>query len=248
MIEFIEKLLEISGFKRKEVEAFEKTSLWGLSGNDFYLVTQYTYNEFLDFWECKKSKNLFQSFDKIKNDGKVKKNTNVIFCLELDDIKEIEEDKVKNKIYSIEENEYLFRKFVLPYTKVNNIYAAELVSDSNREDLVTQITSELNSNKEFKAYSYDLFANENYFFLMLLFIKLPFLKYNISKESKMTDLESTVIEKLKKEQLYDFSTKSLKVENWNEVAENLEKDLLSNETSREDLEDIFNQIFKEDDN
>ncbi|NFI07552.1 hypothetical protein FDF97_03345 [Clostridium botulinum] len=162
---------------------------------EYYITVQYTENEFERFYDSEKSKNLISFFDELKkNKADIQKNTSLIICLKLISIQEIPLS-LKNIIFSVEEDEYFFRKYVIIYTE-NSTKNIEL-----NKNIKEQLHEIIKREDMMKQYQKNCYFSEEFFLAMQLFVKLPFIVYEgdagqfipvedkLEKAIKINDLE-----------------------------------------------------------
>lgn len=123
---------------------------------------------------------LFQEKKKLLKD--VSNNTSLIICVEFSSFV-TDCIKYKNRMLSIEEDDYWFKKYILPYTP----NSAESLSESN--NIVSYLNSIVSNETLFEEFTTQIFSNEQYFLTIQLFLKLPFLNININSEQKLDTIQ-----------------------------------------------------------
>ncbi|VTS73092.1 ABC-three component system middle component 1 [Streptococcus australis] len=171
MDSFLQQILEQHNFHKCD----EHLELWGGEGNEFFLIQEYSREDFKssseggsDFFTCEQTNKLISCFEKL-NDNKIKKNTSLFVTIKVDELKQSYES-LRNMIMKVEEDEYYFRKYVILYTEEG---LSRL--NSNIEDLLNYIQS-ISPEGEylFDKFESDMFFDTSYFIAIQLIIKLPF--------------------------------------------------------------------------
>lgn len=145
------------------------------SKNEFFLVTEYSEKNFKNFFSSPQTSLLLEEFKKIKSDENLihaEKNTSLIILVEVDDLKE-KFTLLKNTILSVEEDIYFFRKFVILYTNDSTAYVQNVIDESNFYETLDAGINDFEKN---------MYFDSNYFVLMEIAIKLPFLVVKQSDE------------------------------------------------------------------
>lgn len=167
------------GFEKND--NYSNFCFWKKEDKEYYITIILDRNSF----EIFDVKNILDEFDKIKKEkSDIEKNTSLIIFVKLDNL-ETEFIELKNRIMDIEENEYWFKKYVVVYT--NN----SLINLKNASRLNEVIFDEL----RFDNFKENLFADDEYFFTIQLFMKIPFLKIGL-KESVFSNLGEMIDNKL----------------------------------------------------
>ncbi|TDQ79083.1 ABC-three component system middle component 1 [Sphingobacterium yanglingense] len=129
-------------------------------------------------------------FDNKKRESRdIEKNTSLIIFVEFESYRE-DCPKYKNRLLQIEENEYFYRKYVIPYTPI------ALSNFTAEDNFVNSIEQTISNEKNFDAFNSDMFENEPYFFAMQLYIKLPFLNLNINRSENFFTIAAMLSEKI----------------------------------------------------
>lgn len=145
------------------------------SKNEFFLVTEYSEKNFKNFFSSPQTSLLLEEFKKIKSDENLihaEKNTSLIILVEVDDLKE-KFTLLKNTILSVEEDIYFFRKFVILYTNDSTAYVQNVIDESNFYETLDAGINDFEKN---------MYFDSNYFVLIEIAIKLPFLVVKQSDE------------------------------------------------------------------
>ena len=110
MNDFLASIMDSSGYNLIEGISLE---LFG-NEHEFFLIEHFEIGEIQDFFKTEKLENLISQFQKV--DNKIQKNTSLFILIKVDNIHEFY-NLYLNKIVSIEEDEYYFRKYVIFYTE-----------------------------------------------------------------------------------------------------------------------------------
>lgn len=164
---------------------YDNFSFWRKEDQEYYLVVMLNVDEFKKF----DYKNILDEFNELKKErSDIEKNTSLIVFVSLNNLKE-DFSSLKNKIMDIEENEYWFKKYVVVYS--NNSFN-NLKDEKSLNDTVF-------NNQRFDTFKNDPFIDEEYFLVMQLFMKIPFLKMKLEQE-KFSNLYEVIDQKLTIEQ------------------------------------------------
>lgn len=140
--------------------------------------------------------------DFLKNPA-FKKNCDLICILRIKNLSEFKENE--ESIFSIEEDPYQYKKYVLYYSEIEE----NIIKDTTYKDIVDIV-----SNKEhFKAYKLEPLQSSVYSLAAKIFIKLPFLELSHRKEDLVplkyqaeelvSELELSVLYKKIQKSLHD---------------------------------------------
>ena len=166
MNDFLASIMDSNGYNLIEGISLE---LFG-NEHEFFLIEHFEIGEIQDFFKTEKLENLISQFQKV--DNKIQKNTSLFILIKVDNIHEFY-NLYLNKIVSIEEDEYYFRKYVIFYTEEG------LVELKPSADSLLQYIQENDDNSDenslFDKFEKDMFFNDAYFIAMQLIIKLPFI-------------------------------------------------------------------------
>ena len=186
--------IDVSGFKLiKEQDGFS-----------FYSKLEEDSKRFLIVYETESLRNVDYYNNKIQeivpNELKVEpafeRNSDFIILFKIENLSDFNEHE--QKILSIEEDPYFFKKYVLYYSNeelnlVNDIDISELKKTIFDRDL-------------FNKYKQHPNFPSLYSFAARFFIKLPFLRVPVSEE-KMPSIEVMLDENLKDKHLFEFDNK-----------------------------------------
>lgn len=172
MNDFLHMMLEPEGYvinEKSSLEIFENDF-------EFYIFEHFNIEELKDFFKSDKLDCLISEFQKL-DDDKVKKNTSLFVLIKVDNIQEAYKEYL-NKIMTIEEDEYYFRKYVILYTE-DGLSKME----PNTQFLLGYIQSEDSDSKSlFDKFENNMFFDDAYFIAMQLIIKLPFISFPHSND------------------------------------------------------------------
>lgn len=119
----------------------------------------------------------------------IEKNTSLIICVEFDNYRE-DCLRYKNRLLQIEEDEFFYRKYVVPYTQtaLSGLNTSEHILDSIRQTIADE--------GKFEDFNRQMFSNEPYFLAMQLFIKLPFLNLGANPIGDFVTIEVLLSQKI----------------------------------------------------
>ncbi|WPC07728.1 ABC-three component system middle component 1 [Globicatella sp. PHS-GS-PNBC-21-1553] len=190
MNDFLHTMLEPEGYvlsEKSSLEIFE-------NDYEFYIFEHFKIEELKDFFKSNKLDCLISEFQKL-DDDKVKKNTSLFVLIKVENIQEVYKEYL-NKIMTIEEDEYYFRKYVIFYTE-DGLSKIE----PNTQFLLGYIQSEDSENNSlFDKFENNMFFDDAYFIAMQLIIKLPFISFPHSNDHFET-VEDKIESRIKTEEL-----------------------------------------------
>lgn len=119
----------------------------------------------------------------------IDKNTSLLICVEFDDYL-TDCQRYKNIMLQIEEDEYAYKKYLLPFTaKALDMFSTDNPVFEQLNDLVADDT-------RFSQFSRNIYAEEAYFFAVQTFLKLPFLNLVISRDKQFVTIEQLLSRKI----------------------------------------------------
>ncbi|HEM6340965.1 TPA: hypothetical protein U2D03_000483 [Streptococcus suis] len=190
MNDFLHMMMESEGYvlsKQSSLEIFK-------NDYEFYIFEHFKIEELKDFFKSEKLDCLISEFQKL-DDDKVKKNTSLFVLVKVNNIQEAHKQYL-NKIMTIEEDEYYFRKYVIFYTE-DGLSKIE----PNTQFLLDYIQSDDSKNKSlFDKFENNMFFDDSYFIAMQLIIKLPFISFPHSNDHFET-VEDRIESRIKTEEL-----------------------------------------------
>lgn len=229
MDKFLTSVIESNGYNRIMNDTIT------IFGNtyEFFILENFEIDEIEDFFKSEKLDRVISKFQELECE-KMKKNTSIFILIKVDKIKEIYYQYL-NKIISIEEDEYYFRKYVILYTEMGII---EL--EPNVQDILNYIQFEDSDGyRYFEKFENDMFFDDAYFIAMELMIKLPFINLPSSNDRFFT------IEDKIKLQIKDKGLKEQE-EQVKKILEKLDYDLvreqLKDNAVLEDLKQILGEV------
>jgi len=174
MISLINSLFRDYGFNESIIQ---DSTLFSESSGDkemFWIVRSETnLDTFID-----NQPDLYKGYNTINQDAAFKKNVSLIILWETDG--SIDNTQLKNKVMSVEENAYFFKKHVLYYSTKELIGLKE---EMESYSLFSFIQKKINSKSDFKSYKNALNDDpqlQNWESLMYrIAIKLPFILLNV---------------------------------------------------------------------
>jgi hypothetical protein len=168
MHNILNKLLIENGFKETS------KNIYNLKNIDSLIISEYTELDIINFFEAKVTKNVLEKYNEnIKENLGLKKNTSLLAYVKVTNVK-ASLTRLKNTIFNIEEDEYYFRKFVFFYTD------EMLGSIDIKKDIKEQLNTIVDDGDIDKLRE-DCFSDLVYFFALQLFIKLPWLSFDIER-------------------------------------------------------------------
>lgn len=112
----------------------------------------------------------------------VDKNTSLLILTGKENIDNDEDEEFYRGLFDIEEDPYFFKKYVLYYTTQQKQLINELIATDNIVDTLNTLIINKNLFKNFKD-ELDTREKSLYDILTKIYIKIPFMKLNIDKES-----------------------------------------------------------------
>jgi hypothetical protein len=100
--------------------------------------------------------------------GNIDKNTSLILCVQMEDLR-ADCTSFKHDLLRIEEEAFQFKHYVLPYVPT------ALATLSTSSTILADLNTLVNDERRFRAYFSDSYADSDYFLAIQLFLKLPFL-------------------------------------------------------------------------
>lgn len=172
MKKIIKKIFEESGFKENNLST-NKISFYEKKDKEYFLISNYSEQDVTDFFSSDKTNGIISLFDNLKKQRTdIEKNTSLLILFKVNSFSEVE--KFKNQIFRIEEDEYFFRKYIICYTN-------ESIIDLKVEPQLSRVmlNEKLGDDNSFKKFEKNKYFSDEYFLIMQLFVKLPFLKLEI---------------------------------------------------------------------
>jgi hypothetical protein len=130
----------------------------------------------------------------------IDKNASLLICVEFDNYQG-DCPRYKNMMLQIEEDEYSYKKYLLPYT------AKALESFRTTETVKDQLNTLVANEENFQQFSEHIYANEAYFFAVQTFLKLPFLNLVISEDKQFITISQLLAGKLSTAELQFMNQK-----------------------------------------
>ena len=176
MDKFLTSVIESNGYNRI---MNDNLTIFG-NTHEFFILENFEKDEMDDFFKSEKLDSVIAKFQEFECE-KMKKNTSIFVLIKVDKIEEIYYQYL-NKIISIEEDEYYFRKYVVLYTEMG---VSEL--EPNVQDILNYIQFEDSDGfRYFDKFENDMFFDDAYFIAMELMIKLPFINFPSSNDRFFT--------------------------------------------------------------
>jgi len=115
----------------------------------------------------------------------VEKNSSLILCVEFNDLQN-QYHQYKNAMLKIEEDEFWFKKYLLPYT-------VSAVQHFNIDAAIIPQLNELVLNEtQFNVFRQNIFTGEAFFLAIQCFLKLPFLAFTPVLSVDFVTIEQTM--------------------------------------------------------
>lgn len=216
-------------YNKDEIDVYE------FKDKEYFLVSYFCENDLIEYFNSKKTDDIFTAFDCLKKGREdAIKNTSLIIFVELDNLKS-DYIKLKNQIFKIEEDEYFFKKNIIVYDRNSIKNFAENRTISNF------LQSKILENNKFLEYQKDNFCCLEYFFIIQLFVKLPFLVLKKSDEDYECILNIIKKELINKKMAeFDtnyFSYREKNIEDFSKL-----KELFITENKSEEINDFFEYL------
>ena len=191
MEDIIVKLLEANNYK--VIGSVPEIGIFTYESEllkDVIIVAPYSTGDLNAFDSSDITRSVMNQFDLACNtNSNALKDTSLILCHKVESVADLYE--VKNTTLKVEENEYGFRKYILPYTQDS---IQEIINmDSNT--LVRELPKKLEEG--FSTYAESDIDDEisEYETVLRIYTKLPFLNY-VREENEWTSLEGFLEERL----------------------------------------------------
>jgi len=195
MKQLLRRLFNEFGFYSEETESeqlfFQKQEQGRI---EYYLVLFITKSVLADYGP-ESLTDIHKLFD-IKKEGisDIEKNTSLIICVLFDNYAS-DCQRYKNIMLQIEEDEYWFKKYLLPYT-------TQAVANFDLEIGITQqLNLVVNNDDNFKQFNEHIHSNESYFFAIQCFLKLPFLNLVIGNDEQFVSIRQMLATKISTDEL-----------------------------------------------
>lgn len=119
----------------------------------------------------------------------IDKNTSLLICVEFDDYL-TDCSRYKNIMLQIEEDEYAYKKYLLPFT------AKALEPFSTVKSVFEQLNGLVADERRFSQFSGNIYAEDAYFFAVQTFLKLPFLNLIINRDKQFVTIGELLSRKI----------------------------------------------------
>lgn len=161
---------------------------------EYYLLEYVEINRLKSFAEGDDNTVMQLFEDQRKNDKEISKNTSLVLCVKAKNL-ESDYDAHKNSILLIEENQYFFKRYVIIYTE------QAVVAFKDYTPVVPEMQKKILSTTSFQGYKENPFSSDDYFLLMQIFLKLPFLNVPEQSATDYKPLEELIGTKLSERQM-----------------------------------------------
>lgn len=170
MLPLIKRIIAESGYYLNE-RSNQDNLLFEKQNKEYFLIADYSEDEISDFFSNEKTKSLLSFFEDLKKTiSGIEKNTSLIICLKVNNLQD-DTERLKNLLYKIEEDEYFFKKYVITYT--DNSISTLVDSDT----IINTIHKKILEPGRFDQFRNDYFFDDEYFVVIQLFVKIPFLRF-----------------------------------------------------------------------
>ncbi|MCA9335358.1 hypothetical protein KC967_00445 [Candidatus Saccharibacteria bacterium] len=172
-MDLVKRILEEYGYKK--IESVDEVSFYARENEDYFIVANYQREDLINYVDSEVTKKSYDLITKYKDTYQdLSKNTSLFVCVQVEDFGTFINQQ-RNEIYSVEEDPYIFRKYVILYTQASH---ESLISKTT-----TEILTSAQNIDEFNTYENTLtrYSNSDYFLALQLLIKIPFLE--LSKDS-----------------------------------------------------------------
>jgi len=129
----------------------------------------------------------------------VAKNTSILLCVLMEDLR-TDSLQYKNDILKIEEEEFQYKHYVLPY-----VTPAVSALDAST-DLLSDLNASVNNEDRFHQYFANPYEDAAYFLSMQLFLKLPFLGPFLYQTATFIPIDTMVQQYIENAQVKLFYT------------------------------------------
>lgn len=190
----VENILLEAGYVEQDIANVE-AKFFAKVDEDYFIVINIKEAQISDFLRSAVYNDLSNFVNSLKTEYKdIAKNTSLIVCAEVDHYIGIN-SRYREDVYAIEEDPYVFRKYVLQYVKDS----AEEMSSYTTREVVDYAKNSLN----FADYEIEgISINDTKYFLSLqLVVKIPFLDI-VTEEESFDDIKSRLSSRLSTQQKY----------------------------------------------
>jgi len=165
----------------------------------------------------------------------VEKNSSLILCVEFNDLQN-QYYQYKNAMLKIEEDEFWFKKYLLPYT-------ATAVQHFNLEAaIIPQLNGLVLNETQFNAFRQNMFTGEAFFLAIQCFLKLPFLSFTPVLSADFVTIEQTMQSQLS---TWEMTMLYEKITPFDNNAEDWEAcKVAALNTSTNDFDEFLNNYFE----
>jgi hypothetical protein len=191
MKELLKNIFAVNGFSERKINGdtyfFEAKDS---KKSEYYLIDFIESDKIKGYLNTDALESVFTLFnDQKKEKQDIEKNTSLIICLRLNNIKE-DIEGIRNDILRIEEDDYWFKKYVIVYSDNS------LPQPTDGIDYIEYFNGLLADSERFKEYKSDIYQNEGYYLAIQIFLKIPFINVPVKITSSYRSIEDLVAEKL----------------------------------------------------
>ncbi|SDC42679.1 hypothetical protein SAMN05421734_10884 [Pelagirhabdus alkalitolerans] len=215
------------------------------NNQEYFFTASYKEDDLEGFFTSDKTDKMINTQGELngKNED-INKNTSLIIYVKTNDLEEFFRNN-KRIIYKIEEDEYYFRKYVIAYTE------GSIKKIKNSKAVVQIIKEVLLDSERMDQFEKIYYEDEEFFFVIQLYVKLSFLIYEIADKpyiSIQKRMKDNIVNRglLNKYQLiHSWIDKNLSILNNEEekqYLEQLKNSFLNTEKDEEILLNFFDEL------
>ena len=180
-MELLGSIFQSSGYTL--LDAGNGVALYSSKNGEYYFIAEYSTDELADYFHVDKTLGAFDLVEKHKeNLPDIAKNSSMIIWMNVPDLQE-GLVQLRNSVYEIEEDPYVFRKYVIFSTEA----AAAALKPKNVQEIV-EFAADPDHFQEYQNFK-TRYTNETYCLAVQLLIKLPFLQLP-AKSVELEDLKA----------------------------------------------------------
>ncbi|HTK21257.1 MAG TPA: ABC-three component system middle component 1 [Mucilaginibacter sp.] len=202
-------------------------------GRSEYYVIDFISAANLQTYDAERAYEVMISYKSAFHD--VEKNSSLILCVEFNDLQN-QYHQYKNAMLKIEEDEFWFKKYLLPYT-------APAVNHFNLEIAIIPQLNELVLNEtQFNAFRQNIFIGEAFFLAIQCFLKLPFLAFTPVLSADFVTIEQTMQSQLS---TWELTMLYEKITPFDNNADDWEaRKVIALDTRSDDFDEFLNNYFE----
>lgn len=164
---------------------------------------------------------IYDYFAKIKSlkyyESEMDKNLSLLLCLRVGNLNLAE--STRRAIFEIEEDPFIFKKYVLTYTENQLNALMEGMKSNSIREIAKYLNEKLNNKESFISFKNNTLNDTEYNLVTKMFIKIPFLSLRSIEGEKLEDLEKLINNELEEKRLTALANKILTISNLDELKE-----------------------------